>query len=168
MNNSSIKIIHFDFKSGGTDADRIWLKNLWLQEWGGDTMVTRGKSHHLNDLLAMIAWQGNERVGAATYRVERDECELMSLNALYQGKGIGTALLRAVEEEARKINCRKIWLITSNDNLDALRFYQIRGYRLTAVYPGAIDEARKLKPGIPEIGFYQIPLHDEIELSKEL
>ena len=60
------------------------------------------------------------------------------------------------------------WVITINDNLDALRFYQRRGMRLVAVRPGAVDEARRLKPSIPVIGAQGIPIHDELELELRL
>ena len=151
-----------------SDTDRNWLRTVWVEDWGGDSMVTRGRVHHLRDLPGLIAWQGDERVGAATYCLEEGACELMSLNALSQGQGVGTLLLTAVEEAARQAGCSRVWLITSNDNLDAVRFYQRRGYRLVAVYPGAVDEARKVKPTIPLVGFHGIPLHDDWELEKRL
>jgi hypothetical protein len=71
-------------------------------------------------------------------------------------------------KSARKHGSRNIWMVTSNDNLDALRFYQRRGYRLVTVHAGAIDMARRLKPSIPPIGNHGIPLRDEIELGKRL
>lgn len=151
-----------------SESDKAWLTDLWRSEWGGEIMVTKGKVHRLEDMEAIIAWAGQERVGAATYRLEGDSCELMSLNAQSEGKGIGGALLSAIEEMARNAGCSRVWLITSNDNLDALRFYQRRGYRLVAVYPGAIDETRKLKPSIPLVGYHGIPIRDEIELEKRL
>ena len=92
----------------------------------------------------------------------------MSINATVEGLGAGSALISAVEQAVNRAGVGRIWLITSNDNLDALRFYQRRGYRITAVYPNAIDEARKLKPTIPQVGYYEIPIHDEIELEKLL
>lgn len=151
-----------------TDADRGWLTAVWREEWGGDVMVTRGRTYHLNELSALIAWDGAQRVGLATYFTHGDACELMSLNALAQRKGVGTALLAAVEEASWQAGCTRVWLITSNDNLDALKFYQRRGYRLVAVHAGAIDEARRIKPTIPLTGYYEIPIHDELELSKTL
>jgi ribosomal protein S18 acetylase RimI-like enzyme len=149
-------------------ADKRWLEELWRSEWGGDIMVSKGRVHHLADVDALIAWDNGERVGAATYWIGDTDCELLSINATVSGKGVGTALLRAVEDQVRQAGRRRVWLITSNDNLDALKFYQRRGYRIVAVYPGAIDEARKTKPSIPEVGYYGIPIHDELELAKDL
>jgi GNAT superfamily N-acetyltransferase len=151
------------------DAEWLWLKTLWRSEWGGETMVSRGHVFRLDELNALVARCGGELVGAATYRFDDDHgCELMSINATMQGEGIGTKLLAAVEEAALSAGCHRVWLITSNDNLGALRFYQRRGYRLTAVYHGAIDQARRIKPNIPLVGDFGIEIHDEIELSKDL
>jgi len=150
------------------EADLEWLSSLWVEEWGGTTMVTRGRVHRLSDLEVRIAWAGESRVGAAAFRVEDSQCELLSLNASSPGQGVGTSLLQAVEEAAREAGCSRVWLITSNDNLDALRFYQRRGYRLVAVRLGAIDEARRIKPSIPLVGNHGIPIHDELELEKRL
>ncbi len=151
-----------------TDVDKNWLRELWYSEWGGNVMVSKGKVHHLEEVDALIAWSEDTPVGAATYHHDVEGCELLSINALQDGLGIGTALLSAVEKTAREAGLNRVWLITSNDNLDALRFYQRRGYRISAVYPGAIDEARKMKPSIPTVGDYGIPIHDELELEKWL
>lgn len=151
------------------EEEREWLTQLWQSEWGGDNMVSRGHVFHLADMKSLVAKADSELVGAATFRFdEADGCELMSINAIRQGGGVGTKLLAALEDEARKAGCSRVWLITSNDNLNALRFYQRRGYRITAVYSGAIDEARCIKPTIPCIGDHDIEIHDEIELAKDI
>jgi ribosomal protein S18 acetylase RimI-like enzyme len=151
-----------------TGEDRQWLRDLWVSEWGGETMVTRGKTYHVWDLEAFLAWDNGTRVGAATYHPGKEEWELLSLNATVGGSGIGSMLIAAFEQAARQAGARRVWLITSNDNLNALRFYQRRGYRIVAVHPNAIDEARKRKPSIPLVGSYNIPIHDELELEKKL
>ncbi|WP_245632872.1 GNAT family N-acetyltransferase [Alicyclobacillus kakegawensis] len=146
-----------------------WLYTLWQQEWGGETMVSRGHVYRLADLDSLVAKIDGEMAGAATYRMDGvGGCELMSINATRSNAGVGTRLLEAVERAAREAGCRRVWLITSNDNLNALRFYQRRGYRMTALYPGAIDEARRIKPTIPLIGNDGIEIHDELELAKAL
>ena len=61
-----------------------------------------------------------------------------------------------------------MWLLTTNDNLDALRLYQRHGFRLVQVHPGAVDLARQAKPSIPEVGAYGIPLRDELILERDL
>ena len=119
-------------------------------------------------LPALIAEIDGERVGLLTYNINNDELEIITLNALVERKGIGTALLEEVEMLAKERNCERIWLITTNDNVDALRFYQKRDYEITSVHRYAIDESRKIKPQLPFVGKYGIPIRDEIEMEKKL
>lgn len=58
--------------------------------------------------------------------------------------------------------------MTTNDNLDALRLYQRHGFRLAALRPGAVDRSRHLKPDIPAIGAYGLPLRDELLLVRTI
>jgi ribosomal protein S18 acetylase RimI-like enzyme len=82
---------------------------------------------------------------------------------------VGSGLLRLAEQVASERGCRRLWLITTNDNVDALRFYQRRGFRLAALHRGAVDDSRaRLKPEIPTVGDHGIPLRDELELDKDL
>ena len=70
---------------------------------------------------------------------------------------------------AREAGCRRLWLVTTNDNVDALRFYQRRGFRLTELQAGAVDVSRAtLKPSIPEVGDHGIPIRDELVLERSL
>jgi GNAT superfamily N-acetyltransferase len=112
-------------------------------------------------------WEGR-RAGLVTYRISGAECEIVTLDSLESGLGIGTALLKAALAAARQAGCRRAWLITTNDNLDALGFYQKRGFVLTALYPGALVQSRLLKPQIPLVGQHGIPLRDELELEVRL
>ena len=95
---------------------------------------------------------------------------MLTLHAEPRHPGAGTALLEAFEAVAREAGCTRIWLITTNDNVDALRFYQRRGFRLSARPPGRNPRyhERQLKPRIPELGAYDIPLRDELELNAAL
>jgi GNAT superfamily N-acetyltransferase len=155
-------------------GDRAWLSSVLEQRWGSTTVVSRGRSHEASQLEALVAAEGGEggargeRLGVATYVVDDRELEVVSLDALVAGRGVGTALLAAAKEVASAQGCGRLWLITSNDNLDALRFYQRRGLRLVAVHRGAVDRARESKPQIPEAGCFGIPVHDEVELEVEL
>ena len=76
-------------------------------------------------------------------------------SAAAQWGGAGTALVDAVRGVAARAGCRTLWVLTTNDNVDGLRFYQRRGFRLSALRPGAVDESRRtLKPQIPPVGFH--------------
>lgn len=107
-------------------------------------------------------------MGLVTYRIDGSECEIVTLDSAIEGMGIGSGLISAVKSAAMSAKCHRIWLITTNDNTPALRFYQKIGFVLVAVYPKSIEQSRKLKPEIPMIGLDGIPLRDEIELEMPL
>jgi hypothetical protein len=81
---------------------------------------------------------------------------------------VGTVLMETVAADAQRLRCHEIRLTTTNDNLDAIRFYQRRGLRLVALRAGAVDRARLEKPEIPRAGAYGIPLRDEIDLARRV
>lgn len=89
------------------------------------------------------------------------------MHAGEQWHGTGTALVEAVRLPARRQGCTRLWVITTNDNVDAVRFYQRRGFRLVRVHRRAADRSRaSLKPETPEVGAYGIAKRDEIELEQ--
>jgi GNAT superfamily N-acetyltransferase len=148
--------------------DRDWVKQIVTKQWASSIVVTRGQVYKPANLPGFVCWKGEKRVGLVTYRVEKQECEIITLNSFAEREGVATGLLQAAEKAALKSGCTRLWVITTNDNLDALRFYQKRGFRITKVHTDALKEWRKLKPEIPETGLYEIPMRDEIELEKDL
>jgi GNAT superfamily N-acetyltransferase len=120
------------------------------------------------DWPALIAGIGGARCGLLACRPAPPDCEILVIDAEPRYQGIGSALIAAVVQAARAAGCARLWLVTTNDNVDALRFYQRRGFALAAVHRGQIDEARKRKPSIPREGRYGIPIRDEIELERLL
>lgn len=148
-----------------TSADLPRLRHFWIEHWGGEEMITRGKVYRPEQLDGFVVEDGNEWVGLLTFVIEDRECEVTSLDSLREGKGIGSLLLDRALEEARERKCNRLFLITTNDNLNALGFYQKRGFELVAIYRGAVNESRKRKPSIPLTGYNNIPLRDEIELE---
>jgi ribosomal protein S18 acetylase RimI-like enzyme len=116
-------------------------------------------------LPGFVALLNGGTVGLATYRIQGQECELVTLNSWRENLGVGSALIEAIRQEALQTGCHRLWLITTNDNLHALGFYQKRGFHLVAVHANALAESRKIKPSIPEIGVHGIPLRDELELE---
>jgi len=150
------------------NEDRKWVTKLIKEEWVSNRIVTREKVHYLANLPGFIAVYKNEKVGFLIYNIENEECEIITLNSLIENIGIGTYLLRSLESFTQSKKVKRIWVITTNDNLDALRFYQIKGFQIKAIYIDAIKGSRKLKPEIPLLGFYDIEIKDEIELEKRL
>lgn len=151
-----------------SDRDRTWVSERTELLFGGDVVVSREVVHRPADLPGFICCEGSERVGLATFQVDGEACELVTLDALCQWCGVGSALLEAVEKAAVGSGCRYLWTITTNDNLDALRFFQRRGFQIQAVRPNGMEAIRRLKPDVPEIGHYGIPVRDEVELVKPL
>lgn len=151
-------------------ADLGWAEDFLHAHFGGRHQARRGE---LVDVLAGDAFVARDAsgraVGLATYRIDGDDTELTALAADPRGMGTGTALVDTVAAAARAAGAARLWLVTTNDNMRALRFYQRRGFRLVALRPGAVDEARaRLKPTIPPVGDDGIPLHDELELARDL
>ncbi|MBC8423911.1 GNAT family N-acetyltransferase [bacterium] len=151
-----------------SSSDRTWVRERTELLFGGETVVSRDIVHQPSELPGFIAMEGSERVGLATFSIADGLCELVTLDALCQWCGVGTALLEAVEKAARADGCARIWLITTNDNIDGLRFFQRRGFRITEIRVNGMEAIRELKPGVPEIGSYGIPVNDEIEMEKVL
>ncbi len=149
-------------------ADRPFLRAFMREHWGDEAMVDRERVFYPAENPAFIAEDGGDVVGVVTYEMRNDDCEVTSLNSLRREQGIGGALMEAVIAEAKAQGCRRVWLLTTNDNLVGLKFYQKRGFRLAALYPGAIDTARALKPGISLVGESGIPIRDELELELAL
>jgi ribosomal protein S18 acetylase RimI-like enzyme len=151
-----------------TVEDLPRLRHYWKQNWGDEFIVAHGVTYHPDALDGFVAFEEEEWIGEVTWAFSGDDCEIVSLDSQREGQGIGAALINAVLEEARKRNCKRVFLITTNDNLNALGFYQKRGFTLVKIYPNALDETRKLKPNVPLIGMNNIPLRDEIELEMVL
>jgi ribosomal protein S18 acetylase RimI-like enzyme len=146
-------------------ADKTWVSNLLKEWWSSSMIITRGKVHQVDKYPGFIATQAEERMGLITYNITGKVCEITSMNSLAEGKGVGSALVDAVKKVAVTEECHRLWLITTNDNTAALRFWQKRGFRIAAIYPNAIEQSRKLKPEIPLTGNDGIAIRDEIELE---
>ncbi len=148
-----------------TKEDGPMVTNFMQDQWGSNRVVSKGRVLYPAQLEGFAAVRDEKVVGLVTYRVDDDECEVVTINSLTEGTGIGSTLLNAVKDEAVQAHCKRLWLITTNDNLSALRFYQKWGLKITAVYPNALERSRRLKPEIPLLGKEGIPLRDEIELE---
>jgi ribosomal protein S18 acetylase RimI-like enzyme len=149
------------------EADREWATGKLRELWG-EGVVSRGRLLDATVLPGFVAEGEGEPAGLLTYRIDGGDCEVVTINAFRRGAGAGTALMEAVAVAARDAGCRRVWLITTNDNLRALRFYQRRGFRLAALHRDALARSRELKPSIPEVGLDGIPLRDELELELTL
>jgi GNAT superfamily N-acetyltransferase len=146
-------------------GDRAWVAALIKEWWEGPKILTRGKVHYPDKYPGFIAIKDDKPAGLVTYNIDGKGCEVVTMNSLIENIGIGSVLLDTVKDAAKKEGCRRLWLITTNDNIHALRFYQKYGLRLVAVHRNAIEKSRRLKPQIPLTGNDGIPIRDEIELE---
>ena len=151
-----------------TKNDKAWVNEV-INHWGADFVITCGRKVYPADLPGFYAEdETSKRLGLVTYEITGDQCEAVTLDAFERFKGVGTALMDRVDEAAREAGCKRLWFITTNDNLEAIRFYMRRGYTIAAVHINALEYSRKLKPSIPKIGNFGIPMRDEIEFEKFL
>lgn len=152
------------------DADQA-AAQAFLARHNSLRVARLGELVHSLDYPAFVAEAADRQLlGMLTYVPGRDwrQCEILTLHAGEQWHGAGTALIEAAGQLARRQGCSRLWIITTNDNVDALRFYQRRGFCLVRVHRDAVDRSRaSLKPEIPTVGAYGIPLRDEIELEKQ-
>jgi N-acetylglutamate synthase-like GNAT family acetyltransferase len=151
-----------------TDDDSAWVEELAVERWGAPIVVGNRRVFHVAELPGFVAVEHNEAVGLATYSIDGDACELVTIDSLREGTGIGSGLVEAVAGVAREAGCSRLWLITTNDNLRMLRFAQRRGFSLVALRPNELEQSRTLKPEISEIGQHGIPIRDELELELSL
>ncbi len=148
-----------------TEKDKEWVLEI-VRGWGAEFIVTRGRKVYPSEIDAFYAEDENgKRVGLVTYEIIDDQCEIVTLDAFDKFRGVGTALMEKVIEDIKHKGCKRLWLITLNDNLDAIRFYQRRGMTIAAIHLNAMEISRKIKPSIAKIGMHGIPVRDEIEFE---
>jgi ribosomal protein S18 acetylase RimI-like enzyme len=146
--------------------DRDELTDHVLDDWGSTQVATRGRLVDVTTLPGFMAEDFGEWLGYATYELRDGELEISALSTEHRRRGAGSALIAGCVRAAAEAQATRVWLITTNDNTAALRFYQRRGFVLVALRPGAVDEARRtIKPAIALLGFDDIPIRDEIELE---
>lgn len=146
-----------------TDVD--WIKRICDEEWGGEPLVIRGKKFFPTTLPGLIAEHNSKIVGVLFYSIEKNDCEIILLESFVKFAGIGTLLIEKLKAIAKQQRCVRIFLMTNNDNLDALRFYQRRGFVIYAIHIDSVKISRKIKPSIGYTGDYGIPIRDEIDLE---
>jgi ribosomal protein S18 acetylase RimI-like enzyme len=153
--------------------DEAVAEKLLDEEMGGRHQARLGEVHDVLALQGLARWAGGELVGLATLTspdsgTGRVELAVLAVASSHRGQGHGAALVEAAAESAASSGASELWLVTTNDNLDALRLYQRHGFRLSELHAGAVDAARKAKPELPDVGANGIPLRDELVLTRTL
>jgi DNA-3-methyladenine glycosylase I len=158
---------HFEIRQIGP-ADLEWISGLLRRSWASTRVVSRGRLYQADRLPGLVAVDRDDRIGLLTYSIKGEECEIVTLDSVREGRGVGSALVRQLETIAREAGCLCLRLVTTNDNLKALAFYQKRGFILVAIRHNAIEQSRLFKPEIPLTGHDGIPIRDELELELRL
>lgn len=146
-------------------SHRERVNQIIKDEWAGPLVVTRGKLLDTATLPGFVCIEDDDVVGAILYDIRNAECEIAALISYRGNRGIGTELIQAAIAAARAESCTRVWLITTNDNTHAIRYYQRRGFALKCVHINAIEASRKLKPEIPLRGIDDIPILHEFEFE---
>jgi ribosomal protein S18 acetylase RimI-like enzyme len=151
------------------DNDRPWAVEVEADSWGEPVVARLGELVDPTGLPGFVAWLDARQAGLITYAVREDECEVVTIRSLEEGRGIARALLDAVRDAAVEAACKRLWLVTTNNNLRALGVFQRWGLDLVALRRNGVTEARRqLKPSIPERDRNGIPIAHELVLELRL
>lgn len=94
-------------------------------------METLARLHdHIANQLAFTAKEGDVLIGAVRGLLDGDTCTIRTLavDPGYQGRGIGSALLRTLEQALPPV--RRIELTTSMGTVGNVAFYERHGYSI--------------------------------------
>jgi ribosomal protein S18 acetylase RimI-like enzyme len=138
-----------------------------IKKWGSDIIVSRGNSYKAEDLDGILVYDKEKIVGLGLYTIKNNSCEIVLLETFIQNIGIGSEIIEKIKEIAKIKNCERIWLVTTNNNINALKFYQKRGFHFSNIYINSMEEARKIKPEIPKT-YDGIEIRDEIEFEMKI
>ncbi len=141
------------------------VRSKIIESWGAEIVVAHGVIFLPAELPGLAAFFDRKLVGIITYAIDDAGCEIVTLNSWQECMGVASKLIKKVTQIATQAGCNRLHLVTTNDNVHALRFYQKRGFTISAVHLNAIAGSRDLKPHIPIFGMDGIPIRDEIELE---
>ena len=147
------------------ESDKASIADFISSNWGSVISVSRGNVYNTTDLPGFICKDNDKIVGLVTYNIENKDCEIVTLDSKINGVGLGSLLINKVIDLAKTKNCRRVWLITTNDNTNAIKFYQKRGFEWAGFHKNAMIDSRKIKPEIPDFGNDNIPIKHEIEFE---
>lgn len=150
------------------NTDMHYVRSLVAEHFASDQVVSRGRLHRCTSLPGFVALIDGNRVGLVQYCMEGDELEVVTLISQRSGIGVGKHLVDNILALAAERASKRCWLVTTNNNFRAIRFYEKLGWTRVAIHENAVDEARKIKPDIPEIDSAGVPIRDEWEFELRL
>jgi hypothetical protein len=96
------------------ESERAWLRSTLRERWPHELLVGRGRVREISELSALVAVEGEERAGLLTYVIEGDVAELVTLDALRPGGGVGASLIERLAELARAAGGEEETLVTEH------------------------------------------------------
>jgi 2-oxo-4-hydroxy-4-carboxy--5-ureidoimidazoline (OHCU) decarboxylase len=134
---------------------------------GSDKVARLGELIDPLAIEGLVAEADGKPVGlASVHETPEKGLEVVLLLADPSGIGAGTQLMDTARQVASASGHRRLWLVTTNDNLPALHFYLSRGLHIARVHEGAVAKDRALKPEIPEVNATNgLPVCDLVELE---
>jgi ribosomal protein S18 acetylase RimI-like enzyme len=150
------------------EADQSWSVETLRRAWGSTSVARMGELVDTATLPGLVAIMDGLPVGLLTFAAGDDEIEVVTLHAEREGTGVGRSLMDALLDEAHRRRARRIWLVTTNDNVRAISFYQRWGMDLVAFIRDGVAASRRLKPQIPDVGVSGIPVRHELVFALRL
>lgn len=152
------------------DKDHETVATQIRNEW---TTTRLGYIDHIiesHGLPGFVAEIDGKFVGALTWRIYENCLQVVTVISDKEGLGIGSALLKEAEEEAKRQGIPRVLISTENSYIDALSFYQKRGYLLHRVHINVMGYLNGIRgwSAIPKIDTNGIPIRDQIDLIKKV
>lgn len=144
---------------------RTKVNDLLKKAWGDVKIVVHGEWIDLSRTKAVICVENSEVIGAVHYYFAGDSCEILSLFSHKEHVGIGQKLMHLVLDECRDCGLQRLFLVTTNDNVRAFKFYQQFGMDLEEIRFNQLELSRRLKPQTPFVGDNGIPLKHELQFG---
>jgi len=126
------------------EADRGWKLTTLTAGWGSTGVARLGELIDAAPLPGFVAEHGGERAGLATYAERADGVEVVTIQSLVEGEGVGRALMDRLLTFATESRAARLWLMTTNDNVRAFAFYQRWGMDLARLIEGGVEVSRRV------------------------
>jgi GNAT superfamily N-acetyltransferase len=129
-----------------TDADRDWARAWVTEEWGLPVVSPSGVYDDPAGLEGFVAEHGGRPAGLLLHRIADGRCEVVALVVRERRRGHGRALMEAARAAAQDSGCPRVWLITTDENPEALAFYRSLGMAESQRHLNFVDTVRRSKP----------------------
>jgi ribosomal protein S18 acetylase RimI-like enzyme len=148
--------------------DAPWKCEFLIAGWGATSVARRGELVDAEQLDGFVAVSRDTRVGLLTFDHQHPDLEIVTIQSVRGGLGIGRALMNAALRRAEELKVGRLWLTTTNNNFRAFAFYHLWGMHLVALYPNEVERSRAVKPAIPLVDAAGVPIRDELEFEVRL